>query len=1107
MKYKILQLLFIYTIIAGVTSKAQTSLYPRPNTNSEIPFGKKQPPPPNIPGNEMHLTADQANENYFRKRNGLPEFDSATKRFRPFKAEKNFYNPVQPASLYQTLNRQGQKEKNFFKKFELTKDINQISDSYPANYGSYGGFYGPSSAFAISKNVSYFTAEDGIHGRELWRSDGTSKGTYLFKDLNPGEAASNPTGITSVNDKLFFNAFSASHGEELWVSDGTAAGTKMLVDVLPGPESSRPGQIVGVGNSVFFVTSPGNYYYYKAQLWRTDGSPQGTLLLLDFTSSENSSFISNPTKINNLLFFTVRSFTYLHGPSIHLWRSDGTREGTFAVKDFGRDFWGPMHFTAYNNKLYFSADDGTGRKLWMSDGTPAGSVPAPFDNGIGLTVYYNSSSWIPFQQIGHSLLIFGFPASGETGLYKYDASGSRGMELVSNLALPTGRPFAVQSEIVRVGGSVYFKLSRYSPSYSQHEELWRSDGTAANTRLVKAFLTGDNLYNFHPHNERIYFSSYNYINIQMGQEPWTSDGTAEGTLLLKDIFKGPESSYPSSFTSINGKLIFNARNETGFELWTTNGTEAGTTILKDINTHSTAGSGAGTSGGMAALGEKIIFDAYDGEHGQEIYVSDGSNKGTFLLKDINPRPWQSSYPNSFLSKNNYVYFLTSWYDHSRQVTAIYKTNGSTGGTSLVIDFGMIDRERTSVSTYKVAEDGTVYYIAYHSSSGTYSIWRSDGTVAGTYMLANNVYNSSNIAIVGKHAYFIGGNPDAGYELWKTDGSKTGTNMIKDIRPGSQGSYPYGLFTYKNDVYFGAYDGTDFYSFWKTDGTEKGTIKLKAITPENWLFTISNDMLYFSAIDYNAIPFQGSQLWKTNGSQEGTKIVRVINPNNSASPRYLTDVNGKLFFLADDGAHGFELWTTDGSASGTNMLTDITPQSGYPDLSTFTSAGGRLFFLKGGGCCKSQLWSSDGTAANTRPVIEDGLDKITMMYNLKGVGDKLFVSGSSYKYGAELYSAHIKDKVHRFNSVDVNAIPEENTAPLFAVTLFPNPAISFATLKLSSNYSNASVTITDITGKLVWEKSFSRILQINLPIEKLNAGLYTVTVKNNTDVKTIKLIKQ
>ena len=80
---------------------------------------------------------------------------------------------------------------------------------------------------------AFFSAIDGIHGRQLWESNGSAAGTFMVKDIN-GKSGSYPYSLTNVNGTLFFSAFDDTHGRQLWKTNGSAAGTSMVTDINLG---------------------------------------------------------------------------------------------------------------------------------------------------------------------------------------------------------------------------------------------------------------------------------------------------------------------------------------------------------------------------------------------------------------------------------------------------------------------------------------------------------------------------------------------------------------------------------------------------------------------------------------------------------------------------------------------------------------------------------------------------------------------------------------------------------------------------------------------------------------------------------------------------------
>src|SRR5262249_55121372 len=152
-----------------------------------------------------------------------------------------------------------------------------------------------------------------------------------------------------------------------------------------------------------------------------------------------------------------------------------------------------------------------------------------------------------------------------------------------------------------------------------------------------------------------------------GCELWKSDGTAAGTVMIKDLYPGTtttsgkscgydgghchtykvttiNSSNPSSLTSVNGTLFFVANDGTdGNELWKSDGTASGTIMVRDINAKRKSSSNPSR---LANVNGVVFFSADDGSHGRELWKSDGTSAGTVLFADINPGSGSSD-PASF----------------------------------------------------------------------------------------------------------------------------------------------------------------------------------------------------------------------------------------------------------------------------------------------------------------------------------------------------------------------------------------------------------------------------------------------------------------------------
>ncbi|HSP81726.1 MAG TPA: ELWxxDGT repeat protein, partial [Myxococcaceae bacterium] len=321
----------------------------------------------------------------------------------------------------------------------------------------------------------FFTADDGTHGRELWRSSGTGgDGTFLVKDIHPGPASSEPRDLTRVGDLLFFSADDGVHGRELWVSDGTAAGTHLVEDIRPGPDDAvptpspftpdDPPRLIAFKGVLYFSANDG---VRGQELWRSEGTAAGTYLVEELNPGPEG---SSPRRFirggDGALYFVANEEF-----DVHLWRSTGA-PGSVSVLERVEDnvIFRP---TVVKSRLFFLVDNDEGEaSLWVTEGTAASTRPLRFFHG----------------EYPHDLVALGdhlvFSAGGPD-------PGS-GLE---------GEP--------------------------EGEELWVSDGTVAGTRLVKDIYPGpmgSSPSSLAVQGRRVFFAADDGSG--EGRELWVSDGTA-----------------------------------------------------------------------------------------------------------------------------------------------------------------------------------------------------------------------------------------------------------------------------------------------------------------------------------------------------------------------------------------------------------------------------------------------------------------------------------------------------------------------------------------------------------------------------------------------------
>lgn len=332
----------------------------------------------------------------------------------------------------------------------------------------------------------------------------------------------------------------------------------------------------------------------------------------------------------------------------------------------------------------------------------------------------------------------------------------------------------------------------------------------------------------------------------------------------------------------------------------------------------------------------------------------------YLVKDINPVAKDTgSSPSSFASLGNVGVFTA----FDGEGLGLWRSDGTAAGTWQVADLCPEASPSCGAVVILAVADGRCFL-----GLGT-GVWVTDGTTAGTLHLTDDLSSVSfDAAWVPEQRvlYFAGTDIAHGQELWRTDGTPAGTYRVVDLEPGPKPSLPLTLTAFRGQVWFGARTGAQGSAIWRSDGTERGTVPVyrtgRQVLPV--VRGVVGKRLLFTE------PFgrDGHRLWSTDGTAGGTRMVRDLCPGTCGSdPRDPARFKGRLLFSADDGTNGRELWSTDGTiadTAGTVRITDLTPDDPVYSFQGVAVAG-RFLFAADDGASGSEPWSTDGTLAGTQ----------------------------------------------------------------------------------------------------------------------------------------------
>lgn len=437
-----------------------------------------------------------------------------------------------------------------------------LKDIYPPPEEPSPGPFGTASPTELTafRDSLFFSAVDfETDTVALWRSDGTPESTVPLKPIPNG-----PFRLTVVGSQLFFTqGFGDESDSELWVSDGTAPGTRVVRTFPPEPARTLLHSFTAVGDTLFFVRDlrgPTSEDIGRQELWRSDGTPEGTVRVKDL--GPEFLRLLELEAVEDRLFFSFET----PETGVELWVSDGTEAGTRLVKDLfpGTSSSFPFHMTPAGGVLYFTAEDSEhGRELWRSDGTAKGTVLIE-----DLRRGPEGSDPQPITEFkGRLYFAVLTPDREATELRKLDPDPtchprSRRVALLPSFLTerPEGLSLFVPSSTV-TERKLFFTLDYDVGSPSPLDtQLWSTDGTRRGTRLLhRPLVNAEGLAVPTPaptDDGRVVFHAYDEAH---GHELWVSDGTPSGTRLLQDIVPGPASSYPQDLLRAGDFIYFTAK--------------------------------------------------------------------------------------------------------------------------------------------------------------------------------------------------------------------------------------------------------------------------------------------------------------------------------------------------------------------------------------------------------------------------------------------------------------------------------------------------------------------------------------------------------------------
>ncbi len=728
------------------------------------------------------------------------------------------------------------------------------------------------SSFVELNGMLYFAGITNSLGSELWKTDGTALGTSLVYEFYPGSTNGLNNEPQRIGSLLYMVASNPTYGNEYWKSDGTTSGTKLLKDIVSGSSYQQ-------GPTIIY----NNYLYYSHS---TTEIRSVNIFDTTMVKNYNHSFLGNSPQLffisNGTLFFIMQKANPSSVKALYKINSNDVIELVYNLSNNANPSIGAVKL--WYNKFYFSIDN----KLLLSDGTTAGTHFVR--NFKGQVLNYNEIRWS--KHIGNEIYMFHYiPHLIDSISFVKLNNSDTIISLVKKLTYFHPNMLNIGFSIFEIPNSLNGFYFRYEIPSVYETGFWKSNGTTIGTKRVLHLIPQGNkdgyFSSFYSWKQKAYFTTVKNMGTPNAiTYLHQSDGTSKGTFIMTQRLK----SFNLRYAEFNNKLYF---------------TSLDTLYSCTVQPNSVNAVYGFPSQKLYILSTSSKIFLLTNENPKKLYVSNGTALGTALIYTFSN---SQTYDPEFIEFNNQAFFRING--------ALWKSDGTTGGTVLVKDFSflggtlnpivlngfllfngsvgfnnrLMKTDGTTIGTvavstfnnyagdvscnYQTLFKGKVFFEAIFENTPLRKLYSTDATSAGTMVVSSQpAYGFQYLRAVGNKLFFAGTEYLVSPELWAYNSTNGITQKVLETIPGSSSALTNEFISVGNYLYYVNYHKQFGYELWRTD-TNYNSRMIYDLLPGNYsskpkdLFKVSDSLFFFTAYS----PQYGYELYAMKTNKTGVNII-------------------------------------------------------------------------------------------------------------------------------------------------------------------------------------------------------------------------------------------